>query len=67
MSGDDDIVTLEHTVELYRALPRGQLAVVPNTSHLLLHERPELCAGMIDEFLAADPAPRLMPVTRAGS
>ncbi len=64
MSGDDDIVTLEHTVELYRALPRGRLAVVPNTSHLLLHERPELCAGMIGEFLAADPAPRWMPVTR---
>ena len=66
MTADDDFVTLEHSVALYRALPRGQLAIVPNTSHLLLHERPELCAAMVGEFLGADPAPRLMPLTRAG-
>lgn len=64
MAGDDDFVTLEHTVAMYRALPRGQLAIVPNTSHLLPHERPELCAGMIGDFLGAEPAPRWMPVTR---
>ena len=29
IAADDDIVTLEHTVELYRALPDGYLAVVP--------------------------------------
>ncbi|VXB91679.1 hypothetical protein ARTHRO8AJ_40032 [Arthrobacter sp. 8AJ] len=27
--GDDDIVTLPHTISLYEALPNGQLAVIP--------------------------------------
>ena len=64
MAADDDIVTLEHTVALYRGLPRGQLAVVPNTSHLLLHEKPDLCAQLIGAFLTGDPAPRMMPISR---
>ena len=38
MVGDDDEVCLEHAIELYRALPRGELAVVPGTSHGLLVE-----------------------------
>jgi pimeloyl-ACP methyl ester carboxylesterase len=64
MAADDDLVTLEHTLALYRALPEAQLAVVPGTSHLLLHERPRLCASLVTEFLTTDPAP-LMPLTRA--
>jgi pimeloyl-ACP methyl ester carboxylesterase len=64
VAADDDIVTLEHTVALYRGLPRGQLAVVPNTSHLLLHEKPDLCAELIGSFLTGEPAPRMMPMSR---
>jgi pimeloyl-ACP methyl ester carboxylesterase len=66
MAADDDFVTLAHSVTPYRALRYGQLAIVPDTSHLLLHERPELCAAMIAEFLGTDPAPRMMPVTSCG-
>jgi len=64
MTADDDLVTLEHTLALYRALPDAQLAVVPGTSHLLLHERPRLCASLVTEFLTTDPAPTLMPLRR---
>jgi pimeloyl-ACP methyl ester carboxylesterase len=61
---DDDMVTLEHTTALYRALPNAQLAVIPGTSHLLLHEKPELCARLVADFLT-DPAVRtLMPIRR---
>ncbi|MEV0967058.1 alpha/beta fold hydrolase [Microtetraspora glauca] len=67
MTADDDIVTLEHTLELYRALPNAELAVVPRTSHLLLHEKPELCTGLVTDFLSSEPAPTWMPVSRAGS
>ncbi|MEU4835229.1 alpha/beta hydrolase [Streptosporangium sp. NPDC023615] len=66
MTADDDIVTLEHTLELYRGLPDAQLAVVPGTSHVLLHEKPELCARLVADFLTGDPAPTWMPVRRAG-
>lgn len=65
MSGDDDNVTLEHTVALYRGLPNAQLAIIPGTSHLLLHEKPELCARIVNDFLSADPEPTLMPIRRA--
>jgi hypothetical protein len=45
----------------------GQLAVVPGTSHLMHHERPELLTALIDAFLA-DPTPHpLMPIRRSAS
>jgi len=65
VTADDDIVTMEHTLELYRNLREGQLAIVPGTSHLLLHEKPELCTSLITDFLTADPAPTWMPIRRA--
>ena len=65
MVGDDDIVTLEHTLALYRGLPNAELAVVPAASHLLLFEKPELCTRLVSEFLTTDPKPTLMPIRRA--
>jgi pimeloyl-ACP methyl ester carboxylesterase len=65
VTADDDLVTLEHTLAMYRALPAGQLAVVPGTSHLLLHEKPEQCTRLVAEFLSQDPAPTWMPIRRA--
>jgi pimeloyl-ACP methyl ester carboxylesterase len=65
MVGDDDEVSLEHAVEMYRALPQGELAVVPGTSHGLLVEKPELCNTMAIDFLAKDPVPQMAPIRRA--
>jgi pimeloyl-ACP methyl ester carboxylesterase len=65
MAADDDNVTLEHTLALYRSLPDPQLAIIPGTSHLLLHEKPQLCAGLVTDFLTAEPAPTWMPIRRA--
>jgi pimeloyl-ACP methyl ester carboxylesterase len=65
MVGDDDEVSLEHAVEMYRGLPDGELAVVPGTSHGLLVEKPELCNGMVIEFLTTDPVPQMAPIRRA--
>lgn len=65
MAADDDMVTLDHTLALYRGLRDAQLAVVPGASHLLLHEKPELCVRLVADFLTSDPAPTLMPIRRA--
>jgi pimeloyl-ACP methyl ester carboxylesterase len=65
MVGDDDEVTLEHAVEFYRALPNGELAVVPGTSHGLLVEKPDLCNKIIVDFLTLDPVPTFAPIRRA--
>jgi pimeloyl-ACP methyl ester carboxylesterase len=65
MLGDDDEVTLEHAIALYRGLPDAELAVVPGTSHGLLHEKPALCNTIIVDFLTTDPVPTIAPVRRA--
>jgi pimeloyl-ACP methyl ester carboxylesterase len=65
MVADDDEVSLEHAVEMYRRLPDSELAIIPGTSHGLLHEKPRLCNTTIIEFLTADPVPTIAPVRRA--
>jgi pimeloyl-ACP methyl ester carboxylesterase len=67
VSADDDLVTLEHTIALYRGLPDGQLAIVPGSSHLLLHEKPEFCVNLVVEFLSQHSVATLMPNRRASS
>lgn len=63
--GDDDDMALEHILELYRALPAGELAVVPHASHGVLVEKPDLCAALITEFLRPDKPDTFAPVRRA--
>jgi pimeloyl-ACP methyl ester carboxylesterase len=65
MSGDDDAVSLEHTIELYRSLPEAELAVVPGTSHVLIMEKPALVAQLALDFLTTDPVRTIMPIHRA--
>lgn len=65
MVGDDDMMSLEHTAELYRAIPNAELAVVPGTSHALLMEKPELVNRLMLEFLSREATPTLFPVRRA--
>jgi pimeloyl-ACP methyl ester carboxylesterase len=65
VAGDDDMVTLEHTVALYRAIPNSELAVVPGASHAVAIEKPELLNRIVLDFLEHDPAPTMLPIRRA--
>jgi pimeloyl-ACP methyl ester carboxylesterase len=66
--GDDDLITLAHTAELYESLPAGQLAVVPSASHALPMERPDETARIILHFLEGELAPAtMMPIRRAAT
>jgi pimeloyl-ACP methyl ester carboxylesterase len=67
MVADDDITTLEHSIEMYRAIPNSELAVVPGTSHFLLQEKPALCNAILIDFLTNDPVPTIAPVRRAAA
>jgi pimeloyl-ACP methyl ester carboxylesterase len=40
--GDRDAVTLEHGIEMYHLIKGSQFCVLPNTTHHLFYERPEL-------------------------
>ena len=52
--GDDDEPSLEHLLEMYRALPEGELAVIPRASHGFVIEKTDLFARLIRDF--HDPA-----------
>jgi pimeloyl-ACP methyl ester carboxylesterase len=68
VAGDDDLVRLDHTCALYEALPAGQLAILPGTSHAVPLERPVDVARIVGDFLAADvPPATLLPVRRGGT
>lgn len=65
VASDDDVVTLEHTIALYRAVPDSQLAIMPGTSHALLMEKPDLANRVILDFVQNDPIPTMIPIRRA--
>src|SRR5438105_8667013 len=64
ISGDDDMISLEHTVSLYRAIPGAELAVVPGTSHCLAEEKPAIVNRLIVDFLENEPIQEMMPIRR---
>jgi pimeloyl-ACP methyl ester carboxylesterase len=52
LAADHDLVRLEHMVTIYKSLPNAQLAIFPNSTHLLPYDDPETFNGAIDRFLA---------------
>lgn len=62
--GDDDVIELAHTVELYESLPAGRLAVIPAASHMVPVEQPEFLGGLIADFLDAPEPPQTMMPSR---
>jgi pimeloyl-ACP methyl ester carboxylesterase len=67
ISGDDDMITLEHSAELYKSIPTAQLAVVPGTSHAAAMEKPDLVNGIVIDFLTKEPVPTMLPFRRASA
>ncbi|PXX58832.1 pimeloyl-ACP methyl ester carboxylesterase [Nocardia tenerifensis] len=65
VAADDDAVSLEHTIALYRAIPNSELAIVPGTSHLLIVEKPAEVYRLIGIFLTTEPPRTLQPIRRA--
>jgi pimeloyl-ACP methyl ester carboxylesterase len=51
MIGDDDGVTVAHADAMRRAIPNGQLAVVPGATHGVMLEKPEIVNRLILDFL----------------
>ena len=65
VTADDDMVSLEHTTALFRAVPGSELAVVPGASHAVLMEKPELVNRLILDFLEQEPVATMLPIRRA--
>lgn len=62
---DDDAMSLEHTIALYRAIPNSELAVIPGTSHLLVLEQPAEVYRQVGTFLTSEPPRTYIPIRRA--
>ena len=57
--GDHDLISLEHTVEIYRSVPHGALWVVPRSGHATLQEHAGEFNRVVDDFFTApDPVVR---------
>ncbi len=52
LASDHDLVRIEHIVTIYKSLPNAQLAVFPNSTHLIPYDDPEQFNGTVGRFLA---------------
>lgn len=51
LSGDHDLIRLDHTIAIYEGLPNAQLAVFPNSTHLVPFDDPQLFNATVERFL----------------
>ena len=52
MGGDDDVVTLEHLIEIYRNVPKAQLAILPGATHFNNQKHYQTYSAFAEHFLA---------------
>lgn len=53
MAGDQDFTSIEETTEIYRALRKAQLFIVPGAGHGTFSGKPELVNPVVRQFLDA--------------
>ncbi|MFM8621608.1 MAG: alpha/beta fold hydrolase [Candidatus Nanopelagicaceae bacterium] len=51
IAGDDDVVDLKHTKEIYEAIENSRLAIIPGASHSIDKDQPVLLNKIIRDFL----------------
>jgi len=49
--GDRDMISIEHGLEMYRLIKNSQYCVLPNTTHEVFAERPDLINKIAIDFL----------------
>ncbi|MCP3928726.1 MAG: alpha/beta hydrolase [Bacteroidetes bacterium] len=50
LSGDRDFVTLRHTLEIFKNLPKVQLCIIPGSTHYAPWAKKELFLQIVDDF-----------------
>ena len=51
LSGDHDLIRLDHTVRIYESLPNANLAVLPDSTHLAPYDDPQSFNATVERFL----------------
>ncbi len=49
--GDQDVIKLEHGIEMYHAIPGSRFCVLPDTPHEVFSAKPELINKIVIDFL----------------
>lgn len=62
--GDRDAVLMDHTMEIFRALPKSNLCVLPGSSHFVDHEKPGQIIYWIKEFSKDFKAPSTVEIAK---
>ncbi len=52
LGGDHDLITLEHLVEMFNHIPNAQLAIFPNSTHMVPFDDPAMFNATVDRFLS---------------
>lgn len=55
VAGDKDEIRIGHTVKIFESIPKGQLFIVPKTSHYVLSENPKVFNEAALKFLKESP------------
>lgn len=50
LSGDQDLIRLEHTVTIFNSVPNANLAIFPNSTHMVPYDDPALFNGTLQRF-----------------
>jgi pimeloyl-ACP methyl ester carboxylesterase len=51
LAGDHDVIRDEHTVAIYQHIPNSQLAIFPNSTHMVPYDDPALFNATVERFL----------------
>ncbi len=50
ISGDHDLINLEHTIKIYQGIPKAYLWILPNSGHATLIEHADEFSKKVDDF-----------------
>ncbi len=50
MASDHDVISDEHTLEIYHHLPNGELCIFPNATHAVAYDDPVLFNSTVERF-----------------
>ena len=51
LSGDQDLIRLEHTLTIFNSVPNANLAILPNSTHMVPYDDPALFNAVAQRFL----------------
>jgi len=50
LASDQDVISDEHTIEIYHHIPNSELCIFPNATHMIPYDDPELFNTTVDRF-----------------